>query len=241
MQPTPRIIALLINRAREWGWSRERLARELGVDRTTLAQYASGRRKLTMRTFGAILRKFGDDRLVWHLAFHYAAEEYEPQDALPSVDVRPLAASDDAANAIARYVERFGQESIRGRGLFLVSSNAPLASDALRVIEQALDRVGARVCRLRADHTATVAQVHAALAATVLIVERVDFACDTIAEVIERRANLVRPIVATSVEPPGTLARPHLRRVFLSMCRAIDLQPAPSPLPPHGPVPRESK
>lgn len=232
MQSKPRIIALLLDRAHEWGWSTEQLARELGIDRTTLVQYASGRRRLTMRTFAAILRKFGDDRMVRHLAIHYATVEFE---RAPRVEpAAPLGGNVAATEAIVRYVDRFADETIHGgRGLFLVGPAASL-SEAVRFIKQAFGRSAVRICRLRADRTPAPADVQAALAASLLIVERVDFACAAVADLLAQRANLVRPIVATSMQPPAALAASSLQRIFASMAHRIDL--GPSSVPSHDGV-----
>ena len=232
MQPKPRIIALLLDRAHEWGWSTEQLARELGIDRTTLVQYASGRRRLTMRSFAAILRTFGDDRMVRHLALHYAAVEFERKPRV--APDAPLGGNAAATEAIVRYVDRFADETIHGgRGLFLVGP-ATILSESVRFIEQAFARAAVRVCRLRADRTPAPADAQAALAASLLIVERVDFACAAVADLLAHRANLVRPIVATSMQPPDALPAPSLQRIFASMAHLVDL--GPSSLPPHAGV-----
>ncbi|HYC90591.1 MAG TPA: helix-turn-helix transcriptional regulator [Thermoanaerobaculia bacterium] len=232
MQPKPRIIALLLDRAHGWGWSTERLARELGIDRTTLVQYASGRRRLTMRSFAAILRTFGDDRMVRHLALHYATVEFERKPRVePAV---PLAGNVAASEAIVRYVDRFADESIHGgRGLFVVGPAAAL-SESVRFIEQAFGRAAVRLCRLRADRRPSPADTQAALAAALLVVERVDFACDAVADLLAQRANLVRPIVATSMQRPDALSAPSLRRIFASMAHLVDLGPVS--IPPHAGV-----
>ncbi len=229
MQPKPRIIALLLDRAHEWGWSTEQLARELGIDRTTLVQYASGRRRLTMRSFAAILRKFGDDRMVRHLALHYAAVEFERKERVEPA--APLGGNVAATEAVVRYVDRFADETIHGgRGLFLVGPAAVL-SESVRFIEQAFSRAAVRVCRLRADRTPAPPDAQAALAASLLIVERVDFACGAVADLLAHRASLVRPIVATSMQQPDALAAPSLRRIFASMAHLIEL--GPSSVPSH--------
>ncbi|HVE70658.1 MAG TPA: helix-turn-helix transcriptional regulator [Thermoanaerobaculia bacterium] len=224
MQPKPRIIALLLDRAHEWGWSTERLARELGIDRTTLVQYASGRRRLTMRTFAAILRTFGDDRMVRHLALHYATVEFEREQRVEPA--APLGGNVAATEAIVRYVDRFAEETIHGgRGLFLVGP-AAILSESIRFIEQAFGRAAVRICRLRADRTPAPSDMQAALAAALLIVERVDFACDGVVDLLAQRAHLVRPIVATSMQSPEALPAPPLRRIFASMAYLVDLGPA---------------
>ncbi|MGZ5440314.1 MAG: helix-turn-helix domain-containing protein [Thermoanaerobaculia bacterium] len=227
MQPKPRIIALLLDRAHEWGWSTEHLARELGIDRTTLVQYASGRRRLTMRSFAAILRKFGDDRMVRHLALHYAAVEFERKERVEPA--APLGGNVAATEAVVRYVDRFADETIHGgRGLFLVGPAAVL-SESVRFIEQAFSRAAVRVCRLRADRTPAPPDAQAALAASLLIVERVDFACAAVVDLLAQRASLVRPIVATSMQHPDALPALSLRRIFASMAHLVELGPSSAP------------
>jgi hypothetical protein len=234
---SPQLITELLGLADAWGWSAEDLARELRVDRTTLLQYRSGRRALTVRALARIARRFGEQRMVRDLVWHHLAVECSPDaPAGASPTSAPTALSPSVARDLRAYVDRFGKESLHGRGLYLVATDAAVLSAVLLFLQALLEEAGIPACRLRADRTPSASETRAALAAPVFLLERFDFACDAVHDLVRQRGDLVRPTVLTSMRPPGDISDPHLRRVLSGMTRLIDLTPASTTLPIHGSV-----
>jgi len=234
---SPQLITELLSLADAWGWSPEDLARELRVDRTTLLQYRSGRRALTVRALARIAHRFGAQRIVRDLVWHHLAVECAPDARAGAAASPPTALSPSAARDLRAYVDRFGKESLHGRGLYLVGTDAAALSAALVFLQGLLEQAGIPACRLRADRTPSASEIRAALAAPVLLLERFDFACDAVQELLRQRGDLVRPTVLTSMRPPGEISDPYLRRVLTGMTRLVDLNPASSTIPIHGSVP----
>ena len=238
MPHAPQLITELLGLANAWGWSPEDLARELRVDRTTLLQYRSGRRALTVRALARIARRFGEQRMVRDLVWHHLAVECSPDAPADGAPISaPTALSPSAVRALRAYVDRFGKESLHGRGLYLVGTDAAALSAALLFLQAVLEQAGIPACRLRADRTPSASEIRAALAAPVLLLERFDFACPAVQDLVRQRGDLVRPTVPTSMRSPGDISDPHLRRVLTGMTRLVDLTPATTTLPIHGAVP----
>ena len=235
MFSAPQLVTDLITLVRPWGWTLTDLAREIGVSEITLAQYRSGRRRLSMQTFAAIAQRFKEHRIVRDLCWQYAVVEYHEERAQ-----RPSAMqADRLAPAVIRtlraYVERFAEETIRGgRGLYLVSTDASALSDAMQALTRAFSAAKIGLCALRADRKPAASEARAALAAPVLLVERADFLCAEVAELVRRRSDLARPMVVSSMEQPANTADAYLRRIFLTTTRVVDVG-APAPLAPLAP------
>lgn len=238
MPHAPQLITELLRLADAWGWSAEDLARELRVDRTTLLQYRSGRRALTVRALARIARRFGEQRMVRDLVWHHLAVECSsdaPGGAAPTS--APTALSPSVVRDLRAYVDRFGKDSLHGRGLYLVGTDAAALSAALLFLQALLEEAGIPACRLRADRTPSASEIRAALSAPVLLIERFDFACAAVQDLARQRGDLVRPTVLTSMRPPGDISDPYLRRVLTGMTRIVDLTPVSSTHPTNGPVP----
>jgi hypothetical protein len=238
----PRLITELIALAQEWGWSAQDLARELGIHRTTLVHQRVGRHALKTAMLARIARRFRNDRSVRDLIWHYLTVEYEEgaqQTALPPLPRVP----DVVASSLRAYIGRFSEESIHGgRGLYLASTDTALLSATLQWLQRAFTQHRIEPCLLRADRPVSAAQTRFALAAPVLLIERVDFMKEPVAEVLRRRADLVRPIVVTSTKHPDTVDDPYMRRVLTAMTRVVEIGSPPSSLPTtNGSVPAESE
>jgi hypothetical protein len=238
----PRLITELIALAQEWGWSAQDLARELGIHRTTLVHQRVGRHALKTAMLARIARRFRNDRSVRDLIWHYLTVEYEEgglQSALPSLPRVP----DAVAASLRAYIARFSEESIHGgRGLYLASTDTALLSATLQWLQRAFTQHRIEPCLLRADRPVSAAETRFALAAPVLLIERVDFMKAPVAEVLRRRADLVRPIVVTSTKHPDSVDDPYMRRVLTAMTRLVEIGSPPSSLPTtNGSVPAESE
>jgi AcrR family transcriptional regulator len=231
LQRPPRLITELIALAQEWGWSITDLARELGVHRTTLLHQRSGNHALKTSMLSRIAKRFRNDRTIRDLVWHYLTVEFE--EGSHGTDVPPLPrVPDRAAASLRAYLARFSEESVHGgRGLFLMSADAALLTATSQWLQRAFKDHRIDVCMVRADRPLSASEGRFALAAPVLLIERVDFLRDAVTELIRRRADLVRPIVATSMQPPAAIADAYTRRIFTSTTRLIDLG-STSPPPP---------
>ncbi len=227
-----RLIPELIALADRMGWSLADLATELGVDTTTVMHYRSGRRRLTKAMLGRIARRFKEERrirdLIWN---HLITETLEEEGGAPDV-VADLPS--DVLAALTSYVDRFAQESIHaGRGLYLLSSDTSALAQAISALDRAFDRAEVKTCKLRGDQAPNAADRRFALAAPLLMVERVEFAKPEIVALLNERANLVRPMIVTSAVAPESTADAYLKRVFLSLTRRIEI---PTAIPEHTPA-----
>jgi hypothetical protein len=228
----PRLITELLALVNTWGWTVADLARELDIDATTILHYRSGRRDLTKRTLAKIAVRFGEHRMVRDLVWHHLVDESQSagEDAHTGRPV-PQGIGIAMEQALRAYVERFADESIHaGRGIFILAdAPAPLAT-AAQFTKALFGDAKVPVCALRGDKSPTATETRFALAAPVLIVERVDFASASIADLLRRRADLVRPTIVTSMQAPEATADPYLRRVFVSSMRRVEsLNPASIP------------
>ena len=212
------------------------MAEAIGVNETTLMQYRSGRRRLSMQAFANILAAYGDERAVVEAAIHYARAEYHP----PKSDSMEAAAEGlppVAVEMLRTYVDRLPEEAVTtGRGLYLVSDDAHALSLATQFLVRCFERSRIAVCQLRGDARPSAATRRFALAAPVLVVERIDFLRDTVGEIVRERAALVRPLIVTSMQSPETIADPLLRRVIRHLTRLLTLD-APSSHSSNGTLP----
>lgn len=221
----PRLIAELVTLTTADGRSLSELARELAVDETTLMQYRSGRRPISMKSYARIMRRFAANRLIRDLAIHYAAVEYHAADRAPDLH-EPESLPHSVVLALRQYVERFAEESLRGaRGLYFIGSDRELTAVA-QFVERLFESANVRVCRLRADKKPAASEVRNALAAPLLVLERTDFACNEVIDVIRRRAELVRPVIVTSTERLETIADAYLKRILRASTRPIEIEKA---------------
>ena len=241
MHRPPRLIAQLLSHASATrGQGLLDVAEAIGVDETTLMQYRSGRRRLSMQSFANILAVYGDDRAMRDAAVHYARVEYQPLKP-ESMEEAAEALSVPTVDILRTYVGRLPEEAVTtGRGLYLHSTDARSLSLAVQFLVRAFERTRATVCRMRADRPVMAKDRRFALAASVLIVERIDFMRASVPDILRERVNLVRPLIVTSMQSANELPDLHLRRAFLAATRLVNLDPSPS-LPTNGPVPAESE
>lgn len=238
---SPRLITELLSLADAWGWSVEDLADALRIDRTTLLQYRSGRRPLTVRALAQIAARFGAQRMVRDLVWHHLTVECNEEAEAVTARTAPVNVPAPIARLLRSYVDRFAEVSLLGRGLYLVSADASALSGALQYLHRALEEARIPVCRLRADRSPAASESRSALAAPVLLIERFDFTCAAVADLVRQRGDLVRPTIVTSMHPISWLSDPYLRRILTSMTRIVEIGSLSLSLPTtNGPVPAES-
>lgn len=191
-----------------------------------------------MQSFANLLAAYGDDRAIADAAVHYARVEYH-QPKPDSIEAASDSLPAPVVERLRMYVERLPEEAVTtGRGLYLVSTDAHALSLAVQFLVRSFEQARIAVCQMRGDARPSAADRRFALAAPVVVVERIDFLRDTVGELLRQRATLVRPLIVTSMQAPESIADPHLRSVVRSLTRLIDLSPS---LPTNGSVPAESE
>jgi transcriptional regulator with XRE-family HTH domain len=224
----PRLIATLLAFAESHALSLSDVADRLGVDATTLMQYRSGRRRLSMPAFANLVRVFGDDASIREAAWHYARAEYHPPRP-DTPDAAAMSLPNPVVEILRTYIERLPDEAVTtGRGLYLFSTATRSLLAAAQFLLRSFEKRRVAVCHLRADANPTAADRRFALAAPVLLVERVDVVAEGVLTLIRERAELVRPIIVTSIVPPDETKDAHLRRILLSMTRLVPIASTPS-------------
>ena len=219
----PRLIATLLTFAESRALSLADVADRIGVDETTLMQYRSGRRRLSMPAYANLVRAFGDDPVIAEAAWQYVRVEYHPPRP-DSLDAAAETLPEPVVDILRTYVERLPEEAVTaGRGVYLFSADTRALLSAAQFLLRSFEKARVPVCHLRADVRPTAADRRFALAAAVLLVERVDVASDGVAALVRERADLVRPIIVTSVQPPDETKDAHVRRIFLSATRLIPI------------------
>ncbi len=221
-----RLITELLAFLQSQGATLRDLARELGVDETALIRLRTGERSPSKQMLVKIVQHFGEHRFIRDLLWvHFftecraTPEGVDPVDALASDAIPPRVTHD-----LRRYVDHFAAETMQsGSGLYVCGPDASALAVVVRALRVAFEGAKVRLFFLRADQKTNAADVRNALAAPLLIVERVDFASATTADIIRRRADLTRPTIVTSMAAPDAIADPYLRRIAKSAMRRVDL------------------
>jgi len=225
MRPRPRLIAELVSLTRPWGWTLPDLAREIHVSLASLNQYRSGRRPLSMETFSRIAERFGDYRIIRDAAWEYARAFHAPVVAAPPDSAHDLPIA--TARALARFVERFPEELLRGgQGLFLTARDPRLLIAAVAHLRALFATAQVPVALVRADRTLSASDLRDALAAPLVVVERVEFLHPTVADLLRRRDEIVRPTVVTSVAQVDA-SDADLTRIFRTRMRPLVIPSVP--------------
>lgn len=233
MKLTSSLIRELDRLARDHGWSTVELARELGLNRSTLVHARGGRRRLTSDTLAQIAQRFGASPGVRDLVWHYLAVEHPELREADPVSRRERRAEGEAERlapetrkALRLYVVKFLRAYFEGRGLFLTGDDATALSASVRYLLAECARRDILAVQIAGHRSVTASEGRDALAAGLLLVERVDFASGSVAELLKRRGGLGKPFVVTSAHAPTDVADPFLARVLVSMTRPLRVEPA---------------
>lgn len=236
MTPSPLLIRELDRIARDRGWSSAKLASFLGVDETLLAHIRAGRKRCSTETLSRIAVRFGDSSVVRNLVWHYLAVEHPEKNAADPIGDRsplPQVASElpaTARKALRAYVVGFFRAYYEGRGLVVVSAAAKTLGHATSFLVSEFARRGVPVMTLNGSARITSTEGRAALAARLVIVERIERASESCLALLSSRASLTRPFVLTSTVA-APISDPHLARIVAartSEVRVLDV-PASSP------------
>jgi transcriptional regulator with XRE-family HTH domain len=210
--------------ARERGWSRRRLARELGIDATTLSHVRSGRDPISQPLLVQIGVVLGGSETIRSLILHYLLIEAPARYAK-----RRKGATTAAFTAvpykvrwrIRRWLAQLDATEKPQRGLFLTSGHAALLTAAAKFAVHEAEQQGRTHIVIRANERITTSHAKAALNASLLVIERVEFASESVARLIHARSDALRPMIATSSRHRDALADAHLVRVFRAWTETI--------------------
>jgi transcriptional regulator with XRE-family HTH domain len=218
--------------ATERGWSRPRLARELGIDATTLAHVRSGRDPISQALLIAIGAVFGGSTTVQQLILHYVLIEARQRSAK-----RRKGATGAAFGVlpykvrwrIRRWLTQLDGRDKPQHGLFLAGTNAPLLSAAARFAVHEATEQGRTCIVIRTNDRISASHAKTAVEATLLVIERVEFASESVTQLIHARSDALRPMVVTSGVGREQLPDRHLVRVFRAWTETITVSPPRTP------------
>lgn len=229
---TPLLVREVERIARERGWSRRRLAQHLGIDATTLSHVRSGRDPISQPLLVQIGMAFGGSPTVQKLILHYLLIE-----APPRVLKRRMGATAAAFASvpykvrwrIRRWLAQLGADTPQ-RGLFLTGADAALLSSAARFAVHEIGRMAPTVVvTVRANERLSGTNLRAAVDAGMLVIERVEFASDSVTSLIHARSDALRPMIVTSARDREGLSDPHLVRVFRAWTETITVSAPRTP------------
>lgn len=217
--------------ARERGWSRRRLARELGVDATTLAHVRSGRDPISQPLLVQIGVVFGGSETVRNLILHYVLIE------APKRYARRRRGAPSAAFAaipykvrwrIRRWLEQLDTSEKPQRGLFLTGASPTLLTAAARFAIHEAGQLGRVAVLVRGNDRIATSHAKLAIEASLLVIERTEFASESVKRLIHARSDALRPMIVTSGCDREGLADTQLVRVFRAWTETITVA-APRP------------
>jgi len=211
--------------ALERNWSAAEVARRLGVDEETWRHVRAGRNPISMHLFLAIGREFGGEPAIQSAILHYAVidgqKEHPPRRAPLADAPRDLPRS--IHWRIDRWLATLQSADTPPRGLFLTGPTT-LLTRAIRSVAATCAARGMRTHTIRGSDAPTGSHARAALDAELLIVERIEFASDAVTQLLDKRADALRPFVVTSVPDRDDIADPYLRRLLRTWTRLIRLR-----------------
>lgn len=242
--PVPRpvlVIREVEQLARRAKWRACDLAEALGVSPSMLNRLRAGTHAPSREVLGAILRSFGDTPHVRDLVLHFLEHELSLAHA-GRLDASPGSARGvedtlaklplKARQHVRSFVTHFLRRSMTsGQGLHVVATDARVLTAVVAYIRSALDEQGITPVLLAANAAVSKSLGEDALAAPLLIVERVEFASDGVRSLLAARAAVRKPVLVTSTNGAREDDRlaPALRSASL-----LSLVPVPSPALAHA-------
>jgi len=200
-----------------------------------LNRLRAGRHAPSREVLGAILRAFGENAHVRELVLHFLEHELPlahagrldlPRATTSTADV--LTELPPKARAQVRaFLAHFLQRSLTtGEGLHLVAADPALLRTAVASIRTALDAHGITAIVLAGNASVERSLREEAVAAPLLIVERVEYASDEVRSLLAARAAVRKPVLLTSTSGDAEDAALRATRV--------SLDPASSPTLAHA-------
>lgn len=224
----------LERRARARGFSWQQLAKEIGVDRSTLAHIRSGRDRLSLGALHHIAVAFPTDATVQRLVWDYLLLDVEtPKERREREAARSTGAASfarmltESSIAVLRgFVVDLPQHALSGAGMLLTASTPGVLAAALGYLETELRARGIHALRYASNDAVRSSVLATMLGVPVLLVDRVEHASDAMREVLQRRAEYRKVTVATSVVPAG-VSGPALSGLARSL-PCVTLEAAPT-------------
>jgi transcriptional regulator with XRE-family HTH domain len=212
--PVPRpvlVIREVEQLARRAKWRTCDLADALGVSVAMLNRLRAGTHAPSREVLGAILRSFGTNVQVRDLVLHFLEHELALVRA-GRLDAAPEAArtADDDLRALdpkARgemraFVTHFLRRSMTsGQGLHVIGDDASALRAVVAYVRAALDAQGVPSVVLAGNATARASLRDTALATPLLIVERAEFASESVRSLLAARCAIRKPVLLTSAGP----------------------------------------
>ncbi|HYK05162.1 MAG TPA: helix-turn-helix transcriptional regulator [Thermoanaerobaculia bacterium] len=236
MTHAPLLINELERIRRERAWTVVQIAQRIGVSAKLFYNMRLGHRPLSVGTLSEIARAFGADYRVREAVMHYLALEYQTfgRDILRkgkgSASTRYLPETISYHNRwrIVTWIGRlpFG-EGVQ-RGLYLVAAEPGILSAVSRFVADATGDSGLGVLTIAGNTRPSASHTAAAIAANVLIVDRIDFASEDVSALIARRADAQKPTVVTSCIDRDTLSDGPLLRALRTATELVRLDAVPS-------------
>jgi len=210
--------------ARERGWSRRRLARELGIDATTLSHVRSGRDPISQPLLVQIGVVFGGSETIRNLILHYVLIEAPKRYAR-----RRRGAPSAAFTAvpykvrwrIRRWLEQLDTSDKPQRGLFLTGASPTLLTAAARFAVHEAGQLGRAAVLVRGNDRMATSHAKLAIEASLLVIERAEFASESVQRLIHARSDALRPMIVTSGCDRERLADKQLVRIFRAWTETI--------------------
>jgi transcriptional regulator with XRE-family HTH domain len=232
------LIRELIRLARERNWSRQELASRLAIHPTLLTHIQSGRRRISIDLLSRIVRAFPEVRTIRDLVLNYLLVEVpeieEEEGRLGCIAVREDVA-DELPNGLRgelrSYLGTFLRSFYEGRGVCISGTDTRLLRSAAAHVIAECELRHIQALRTDANVKLSATLARAALHASLLVVERIDFASESVTDLLLRRADLVKPSIVTTAGGIEAIRDIHLVRVVRSMMRPIELVESPHPTP----------
>jgi transcriptional regulator with XRE-family HTH domain len=232
----PLLITELERIRRERRWTVREVARHLGVSPKLFYNMRRGYRPLSVATLSAVARDFGADYRVREAVMHYLALEYPTfgRDILrtgPSTSELPDSISYHNRWRIVTWLGRlpFG-EGVQ-RGLYLSAAKPDALAAVSRFVVSSVERAGLRAVTVAGNARLSASHASAAADASVLVVDRIDFASDAVAAIIAQRVDAHRPTVVTSCVDREAMQDGALLRMFRAETELIRLDAMASNAP----------
>jgi transcriptional regulator with XRE-family HTH domain len=232
------LVRELIRLARERNWSRQELASRLAIHPTLLTHIQSGRRRISVDLLSRIVRAFPEVRTIRDLVLNYLLVEVPEIEAeegqLGCSTVREgvvVELPDGPRRELRSYLGTFLRSFYEGRGLCIAGTDTKLLRSAAAYVIAECELRHIQTLKIDANVKLSATLARAALHASLLVVERVDFASESVTELLLRRADFVKPSVVTTAGGIDSIRDAHLARVVRSMMRPVDLARAANATP----------
>jgi transcriptional regulator with XRE-family HTH domain len=232
------LVRELVRLARDRNWSRQELASRLAIHPTLLTHIQAGRRRISVDLLSRIVRAFPEVRTIRDFVLNYLLVELPEIEAeegqLVCNPVREGVAvelPDGPRRELRSYLGTFLRSFYEGRGLCISGADTKLLRSAAAYLTAECELRHIQVLKTDANVKLSATLARAALHSSLLVVERVDFASESVTEFLLRRADLVKPSVVTTAGGIEAIRDSHLVRIVRSMMRPIELVETPNPNP----------